>query len=112
MRRLLHVLDGVPGAVLALGGNHPVRSAPAVGERLRNHVRSYRPEVEQLLNALVGHAVVVDGGWEHAVDVAIDHPDAVVVTSAGESVLPRERWDEARRVDLLIARPHSASAPD
>jgi chromosome segregation protein len=76
--------DGLPGAVLALGGNHPVRPAPTIGDRLRNHVRSHRPEVEQLLNALVGHAVVVDGGWERAVDIAIDHPEAIVVTSGGD----------------------------
>lgn len=38
-------------------------------------------------------------------------PSRIVVTSAGESPLPRERWDEARRVDLVVARPQSASAP-
>ncbi len=31
--------------------SHALATAPAVGERLRNHVRSHRPEVEQLLNA-------------------------------------------------------------
>ena len=76
--------DALPGAVLALGGSHAPRSAPAVGERLRNHVRSHRPEVEQLLNAVIGHAVVVDGGWEAAVDAALAYPDAIVVTAHGD----------------------------
>jgi chromosome segregation protein len=76
--------DSLPGAVLALGGAHTPRTAPQVGERLRNHVRSHRPEVEQLLNAIIGHAVVIDGGWEDAVDAALAHPDAIVVTAHGD----------------------------
>jgi len=76
--------DALTGAVLALGSAAQPRVAPAAGERLRNHVRSHRPEVEQLLNSLIGHAVVVDGGWEEAVDTALAHPDAVVVTVAGD----------------------------
>jgi outer membrane protein OmpA-like peptidoglycan-associated protein len=31
-------------------------------------------------------------------------PDRVIVTAASESELPTERWDEARRVDMLITR--------
>jgi chromosome segregation protein len=76
--------DSLTGAVLALGGNYAPRTAPQVGERLRNHVRSHRPEVEYLLNAIIGHAVVVDGGWEQAVDAALAHPDAVIVTKQGD----------------------------
>lgn len=76
--------ESLSGAVLALGGRSPSRTAPPVGERLRNHVRSHRPEVEQLLNAVIGHAVVVEGGWERAVDAALAHPDAIVVTPEGD----------------------------
>ena len=76
--------DSLTGAVLALGGAYAPRAAPPVGERLRNHVRSHRPEVEQLLNAVIGHAVVIDGGWEAAVDAALAHPEAVVVTTNGD----------------------------
>jgi len=75
--------DDVGGAVLALGAARPARTAPPVGEPVRRHVRAARPDVEALLDALVGHAVVVDGGWSAAVDVALAHPDAVVVTRAG-----------------------------
>ncbi|MGV3760497.1 MAG: AAA family ATPase, partial [Actinomycetota bacterium] len=75
--------DDVGGAVLALGATRPGRQAPGVGEPVRRHVRSSRPDVESLLDALIGSAVVVDGGWEAAVDAALAHPDAVVVTRAG-----------------------------
>ncbi len=76
--------EAISGAVLALGAAHVTRPAPAIGERLRNHVRSHRPEVEQLLNALIGHAAVIDGGWAQAVDAALAHPEAVVVTKGGD----------------------------
>ena len=84
-RRALAVLaDGdVPGAVLALGAAAPRRSAPPVGEPVRAHVRPHRPEVGPLLDGLLGPAVVVDGDWTAALDAALAHPDAVVVTRAG-----------------------------
>ncbi|HLT17115.1 MAG TPA: chromosome segregation protein SMC [Acidimicrobiales bacterium] len=75
--------DDVGGAVLALGATRPARTAPPVGEPVRRHVRATRPDVEALLDALLGHAVVVDGGWGAAVDASLAHPDAVVVTRAG-----------------------------
>ena len=34
----------------------------------------------------------------------IAHP-RILLTAAGESPLPRERWGEARRVDVMLARP-------
>jgi chromosome segregation protein len=85
-RRALDALHGedLAGAVLALGCQQSPGTAPAVGQPLRRHVRSTRPEVEALLDALVGRAVVVEGGWHRAVDVALAHPDAVVVTSRGD----------------------------
>jgi len=75
--------DAVGGAVLALGARRTSRPAPPVGEPVRAHVRAARPDVEALLDALLGGAVAVDGGWSTAVDAAIAHPDAVVVTRAG-----------------------------
>jgi chromosome segregation protein len=80
---LLH-RDAIPGAVLALGGDPARRRPPPVGEPLRHHVRSARPDVERLLDALLGDVVVVDGGWTDALDVAIAHPDAVAVTVDGD----------------------------
>ena len=85
-RRALEALssESLSGAVLAIGSSGATRSAPAVGTPLRAHVRARRPDVESLLDALVGSAVVVDGGWVEAVDVSLAHPDAVVVTRAGD----------------------------
>lgn len=37
--------------------------------------------------------------------------ERIVTTSAGESRLPPTRWSEARRVDIVIARPGAAAAP-
>ncbi|MEX2292849.1 MAG: chromosome segregation protein SMC [Acidimicrobiales bacterium] len=75
--------DTVGGAVLALGATRTGPAAPPIGEPVRKHVRASRPDVEALLDALLGSAVVVDGGWSAAVDAALAHPDAVVVTRTG-----------------------------
>ena len=84
-RRALQVLaeGDVPGAVLALGVAPTPRTPPPVGEPVLRHVRPRRPEVAPLLDGLLGAAVAVDGGWTEAVDTALAHPDAVVVTRAG-----------------------------
>ncbi len=85
-RRALAALGEVAtsGAVLALGAGS-ARLAPAgIGASVRAHVRSSHPGVEGLLDRLVGDAVVVDGGWSDALDVALAHPDVVVVTRTGD----------------------------
>src|SRR5690606_25428571 len=72
---------------LALGSaSRTSRSTAAEGESVRRHVRSSRPGGEALLDHLLGHAVAVDGGWSAAVDVALRHPQALVVTRAGDRV--------------------------
>jgi chromosome segregation protein len=76
--------ESISGAVIALQAARSPRVAPPVGESVRRHVRASRPEVEHLLDALVGHAVVVDGDWIAGVDAAIAHPDAVIVTPGGD----------------------------
>jgi chromosome segregation protein len=85
-RRALEALHGeaLSGAVIALGAQLSARHAPPVGVPLRRHVRARRPDVESLLDALIGSAVVVDGGWVEAVDVALAHPDAIAVTADGD----------------------------
>jgi chromosome segregation protein len=84
-RRALGVLaDGdVPAAVLALGAAVAPRPTPPPGEPVLAHVRPRRADVGSLLAGLFGAAVVVDGGWEVALDAALAHPDAVVVTRDG-----------------------------
>lgn len=37
-------------------------------------------------------------------ELGIAHP-RILLTAAGESPLPRERWGEARRVDIVLTRP-------
>lgn len=85
-RQALAALHGeaLTGAVLALGVEHPPRAPLPIGEPLRRHVRASRHDVERLLDALLGAAVVVDGGWAEAVDVVLAHPDALVVTPDGD----------------------------
>nr|MBA3281526.1 AAA family ATPase [Acidimicrobiia bacterium] len=75
------------GAVLALGaGRHP---APSMvdGDAVRSHVRGIRPGVDGLLDVIVGGCVAVDD-WKAAVDVALAHPAAVVVTRDGDRFGP------------------------
>ncbi len=76
------------GAVLALGAKRAVGGRPSVGEPVRSHVRAVRPDVEPMLDALFATAVVIDGDWRAAVDVALQHPDAIVVTSSGDRFGP------------------------
>ncbi len=88
----------VPGAVVALpdpvsagpvslGGGPPGTAGdfpPGNAGWLRDRVRSRLPSVEQWLDRLLAGTLVVDGGWTAAVDVAISHPELVVVTRAGD----------------------------
>src|SRR5690606_4409140 len=74
----------VSGAVLALGATVPPASAPPIGEPVRNHVRSRHPGVSELLDALVGDAVVIDGDLFAGIDVVLAHPGSVVVTRDGD----------------------------
>ena len=78
--------DGA-GAVLALGAGRVTPPAVAAGEAVRSHVRGIRPGVDVLLDALVGGSVAV-ADWTTAVDVALAHPDSVVVTRSGDRFGP------------------------
>ena len=82
-RRVLAAIStgGDVGAVLAVTGDPERSAAPS---ELREHVRSNHPAVDQLLDALVSAVVVVDGGWERALDRALAQPDAVIVTRDGD----------------------------
>ena len=71
------------GAVLALGVTRARPSPPHIGEPVRSHVRSGRTDVDTLLDAIVGSAVRIDGDWAAGLDIALAHPDAVVVTADG-----------------------------
>jgi chromosome segregation protein len=75
--------DAVGGAVIALGANRTPLPAPPVGTPVRAHVNTFRHDVSALLDALLGAAVVVDGSWTAAIDAALAHPDATIVTRDG-----------------------------
>jgi chromosome segregation protein len=75
------------GAVLAAGITPNHGRLPDVGEAVLPHVRSGRPGMTGLLDALVGAAVRVDG-LDQAVEAALSHPDAVIVTPAGDRFAP------------------------
>jgi chromosome segregation protein len=84
-RRALDALrsSSTSGAVLALGARPRASATPGLGDAVRPHARSSRPGVAELLDALLGLAVRVDD-VAAAVDTALDHPDAVVVTGDGD----------------------------
>ncbi len=83
----------VPGTVLPVGvGAHhrePVGTTPTVAglEPLRRHVRARLAALDPVLDLLLtGVAVAPD--WRQAADAALAHPDAVVVTMAGDRLSP------------------------
>ena len=95
-RRLLDSVEAsdAGAAVIALEGNGS-NGAAAVSldrlglEPLRGRVRAADPEVNRLLDVLLGSTVLVEGDWRSAADVWMQHPDVVVVTSAGDRLSGR-----------------------
>jgi chromosome segregation protein len=71
------------GAVLATGSRARHPQVGGVGDPVAPHVRSGRPGVSGLLDALVGNAVRVDT-IDDAIEIALTHPEVVVVTPAGD----------------------------
>jgi chromosome segregation protein len=81
-------------AVLALGAGTSDQVAPPVGDPVRPHVRA-RLDVEDgvagvdgLLDRLLGHAALVDTPLTEVVDLALRHPEAVLVTPSGDRFGP------------------------
>lgn len=76
--------------VLLVPGSLPVPApTPPVGRPVRSAVRGEGPAVDALLDALLGGAVRVEGGWPAAVDAALAHPGAIVVTEDGDRFGPQ-----------------------
>jgi chromosome segregation protein len=76
--------SGVGGAVVAAGRTVSPGPVPPRGEPVRRHVRGRDPGIDRLLDTLVGAAVAIDGDWTAALDAALAHPDATLVTRAGD----------------------------
>jgi chromosome segregation protein len=51
---------------------------------LRGKVRGRLPGVDALLDRILARAAVVEGGWEAAIDLALQRPDLVVATTSGD----------------------------
>ncbi len=90
-----------PGAVLALaalagpvpgsGSPDPVGGLEGRAEPVRGHVRTTVAGLGPVLDRLLVGAVAVAGGWEAAVELALDRPDLVVVTADGDR-FARSGW--------------------
>jgi chromosome segregation protein len=78
--------QGAAGTVLAAGARQaaPVSLSVPGAEPVRHHVRGRESAVVRALDALLAGAVLVDGGWERALDAALAHPQLTVVTRAGD----------------------------
>ncbi len=101
-------------------------SLPAGALRLREHVHARSAAVGELLDRLLENVLYVAGGWEEALDAALEVPEMVVVDAAGDRFC-RSGWaisgsvpdtaaaaEKARRqaVDCAVAaeRAHGALA--
>jgi chromosome segregation protein len=67
-----------------LGGDEVQGSLPDGAAWLRQYVHSSLPAVTQLLDRLLAHAVVVEDGWQSAVELAALRPDLLVVSRQGD----------------------------
>jgi len=86
-RALSHLrTSSASGAVLALGSRTGVAVAsvvPAGAQRVRDHVRSSRSDVEALLDLLLANSIRVSD-WTAAVDAVMADPRLVAVTAEGD----------------------------
>ena len=80
-------------AVIALEGLSARRrpEIPPSLTPLRRRVTAAAPDLDLLLDCLLSAAVIADGDWRAAAKVAAEHPDLVVVTTAGDR-LSRRGW--------------------
>ena len=86
-RPALAALAGAQASGAVLPARRRAADPPPVGEPLRRHVQARHQAVGEVLDALVGPVVVV-AGWSEALDAVEAHPDATVVTPAGDCFSP------------------------
>ncbi len=75
-------------AVLNLHGLTSDRTKPTVGASIRQYVRAQMPEVNELLDRLLAEVAVITTSGTTAIDLAISHPDTVIVTTEGDRFGP------------------------
>ncbi len=84
---LLLVIDDV------IGTSAPTAAVPPPGARpLAECVDVRVPGLQTVLDRLLAHTVLVDSGWEAALDAALEHPGLVVVTPAGDRIGGPGTW--------------------
>ncbi len=76
------LLPAVAGPLDATADHLPL--LPRGAEALRTHVHSAVPEVLSLLDRLLDGTAVVQGGWELALQMALDRPDLTLLTVEGD----------------------------
>jgi chromosome segregation protein len=78
----LHRADATGGVIVPRPGAW--RSSWPSGEAVRAHVRAADAAVTVLLDQLLDGAIAVTGSWREALEAALTHPAAVVVTKTGD----------------------------
>ena len=86
-RAALGALSEAQAAGAVLPAHRRDIEGPPVGEPLRSHVRARHDAVSGVLDSLVG-AVAAVPGWSEALDAVEAHPDATIVTPAGDCFSP------------------------
>lgn len=76
------------GGVLTLLSGVVARPSLGFGTPVRDKVTALSDELDPLLDALLNHAVAVEGDWREAIDLAVGHPGSVVVTKSGDRFAP------------------------
>ncbi|HYV58760.1 MAG TPA: AAA family ATPase [Acidimicrobiia bacterium] len=89
-RAIERVKAGDARALMLVAGALPAGSGastaqlPSGARPLADCVRARRPDLDGVLARLLSGVVLVDGGWRDALDAALAHPEAVVVTREGD----------------------------
>ncbi|MGI8797302.1 MAG: chromosome segregation SMC family protein [Acidimicrobiia bacterium] len=66
--------------------------APAGTRPLAECVRAELPGLQAALDRLLAHTVLVESGWQAALDVALEHPGLVAVTPEGDRLGGAAPW--------------------
>jgi chromosome segregation protein len=95
-RALEHVKSGDTTALLLVteAGSRTASElpVPAGARPLIEYVHARRPGVDAVVEKLLAGVVLVDDSWEAALDVALAHPDHVVVTREGDRLGGSGPW--------------------
>ena len=115
----------LPAVPIAAGPDASLTQLPILprgADALRSHVRTAVPEVQVLLDRLLAGTAVVPGGWEAALEIALDRPELTLLTTEGDR-FSRDGWtigvasrgltpavvEEARAAALVAARAAGAA---